>query len=469
MRRPLLSTLALLALAGCVTTPPTPPTPPVPFSVQVFTTAATTGAYQPATAYTDATVEQNKWSIFVGENGALKSDFIIGAFNVCAAAPGFLTECRPIPAAEDQVFRFALVANPVPPIRPPTRAETRRYRGFLGSLRDTAGRIIWTPALPGATPDVRKEWLETLVRAGATHVPIGWFDPGLVYPRGVEWPNPDWRNNPQAIRALIDEIQATRASDGAGLRPVIFTAGWSAEEIGRARATLREHMAVLAQAVEGLDPDTYIVVTAGWEPDAIRSADFSFAFNEWHRLRPNDIQALHCWLIANFLQRCVGSSNPIQADDPWQGDEAGFFQSAGGQYLSMVLNELPHGRDLFTPCGRTVPKTVNGVAGFAYPESCWKNRADDYVARIGAGLCTDDIGHATPCGWRKLDWVWFETITFDAFWNNATTDDARRVADWTLELCRTYAVDCGFGDGLPTGGPPVLGILPPANAAPPGQ
>lgn len=340
---------------------------------------------------------------------------------------------------------------PLTALRPPlpTRADTKRYRGFLGNLRDSAGRIIWGSALPGATPAVRDEWLHTIAAQGGTHVPIGWFDPGKSYNSPeIKWENPDWTNDPAAIRGLIDTIQGVRGADGKALRPVIFTHGWGPGTAARAQDELRRNMAVLNQAVAGLDPNTYIVVPAGWEPDGLRGADFDFAFGEWHRLQPNGIQMLHCWLIGNFLSRCLETKQ--EPGDPWQGDEAAFFQPPhNGQYVEMVGIELPHGRDLFTPCGRTEPKTVNGVAGFAYPATCWKNRADDYVARIGAGFCSDDIGHGSPCGWRKLTFVWLETVTYDVFWNGRNAVDARDIADQGRELCTYYGVDCGWGDGLP--------------------
>src|SRR6188768_440879 len=125
----------------------------------------------------------------------------------------------------------------------PGREQVLAYAGCLGTLRDSARRCVWTPALPGAPDHVRPEWYRLLRDAGATHVPIGPFGPGSSYPGIVSWDNPDWRTDAAAIRGLVVELL------DAGFVPVIFTDGGPRNPKPR----LEAFFPVLADALEGLD------------------------------------------------------------------------------------------------------------------------------------------------------------------------------------------------------------------------
>jgi hypothetical protein len=367
------------------------------------------------------------------------------------------------------------------PARPkPPRATGDRlldFRGCLGNIRDAEGRTVWTPALPGASDAVWSEWTALLRANGCTHVMIGGFTGGPSYP-GVEWSNPDLTQNAPALRALIERLLDTPAADGYGFRPVVFADNGDPRN---PKPRLDTVFPTLAQALEGLD-DYVIVVPAGWEPvvGAYTSAEVSYALQHWHAYRPRSLIGYH-----GSPGRLVGSSNPGEPDDPWRqwswrrcingvpaldehgreiwdtgsgigddaeadraahptscglpgrwgGAEAAFYKTAGGEYIQIALYQTPHGRELYRDCSE------DDESG-----SCWLNRWQDYVQRIGGGLN----------GWRVLKLVLFETCTYE-FFHRQTDDQGRPVeagqcttlADRGQRVAQKWGVQIGFGNGLP--------------------
>lgn len=446
MRVRLLLIAVLVSLgATCPPTPPTPPQPPDPpvqeyraYAVSPVLEAVTGRAVEGAavtiagqTATTDATGYAVVLRVAIPATVPITVDK--------AGCEPFRTEQALDRSTPDLPVTLACVP------RRPTVAETLHYRGLLANLRDDAGRVIWTPALPGAPDDVQRAWLEALAAAGATHVPIGPFTPGPAYP-GVAWPNPDWQRDPQAIRGLVERILATPSQAGHGLVPVVFLDSGGRDP----RPRLDTVFPVAAQALEGLW-ESVIVVPSGWEPVVgdWRSADVSYALERWHAYAPRALIGYH-----GSPERLVGSSNcqprdpadpqcipndpndltkgGYEADDPWKGGESEFYRIAGGQYIAIALFQTRHGRDIYADCDENV-------------SGCWLDRWQDYVARIGGGLN----------GWRVLPIVAFETVAYE-FFNGipingrpVTMEDARTNADRLNRVCRKWAVACGFGNGLP--------------------
>ncbi len=307
--------------------------------------------------------------------------------------------------------------------RLPTRSEVLNYRGCLANFRDSAGRVIWTPALPGAPAEIRREWLGILASNGCVHVPIGPFDAGPAYP-GVEWDNPDWTTNPSAIRQLVVDILQTPSVRGHGMIPHVFLDGGGADPKPR----LERFMPIAVAAISGLE-DSVLTTPTGWEPvvGSWKSAEVSWALERWKAVAPSAIVGYH-----GSPTRLVGSSNPVEVDDPWQGAEAAFYTSYGGQYINIALYQTPHGAELYRDCDETL-------------DSCWLNRWEDYVARIGAGLN----------GWRVLPIVLWETVAYELFNGHlidgkpVTHEDAQRVAGYAKRICDKWKVQCGYGNGWP--------------------
>lgn len=341
-------------------------------------------------------------------------------FTVCAAI-GHSQQCQPATTTDDVHLRFQLQAAP----RQPNRTEVLDYRGHLADLRDAEGRVIWTPALPGAPDDVRRDWLTRIAEAGGTHVPIGPFTPGPAYP-GVAWSNPDWTNDPQAIRALVVEILETPTDFGHGMVPVLFLDGGDSNPIPR----LERFYPVAAAALDGLW-DSVLTVPAGWEPvvGAWRSAEVSWALEHWHATAPQALIAYH-----GSPERLVGSSNcphcpgGYEPDDPWRGGEAAFYQEHGGQFINIALYQLPHGPSIYRDCD------YRDESG-----GCPYNRWWDYVQRIGAGIN----------GWRRLPLVAFETCAYEYFRGLVDETACRQVSSRMQRVAAAAGVTYRWGNGAP--------------------
>jgi hypothetical protein len=313
-----------------------------------------------------------------------------------------------------------------PPSVKPTRVSgpaLLRVRGNFCNLRDSRGAIVYTPAMTGAPESILAEWLHLQADAGSTHLPFGPPLPGKAYP-GVAWENPDFYADPLRLRAFVERLLDTPAADGQGFRPMLFLGGDTFAE------SRFNRWAEIAAILDGLHQ--YLILLVAWEPvvGGWTSAEVSRGTERLRQLFPSATLAGH-----GSPTRWVSSSNPVEADDPWQGGEAEFFKSHGGQYLDGWFYQTPHGRDLYRPC--TCPDSPKGQ--FTHVEECWLNRFEDGVARLGDGY------H----GWRKLQVVLYETVAYEAFRGQATPEQARSIATMGQKVARKWGVDLAYGNGLP--------------------
>jgi hypothetical protein len=314
---------------------------------------------------------------------------------------------------------FAAVSA-LPPSSPPraTHAEMLDVRANFCDLRDASGRVICTPELPGAPPDVYADWIGRTRAAGATHIVLGPFTPGPWYP-AAPWANPDFESDPAALRAFLVRLLDTPSASGKGFTPILFLDGGGRDPKPRIDRVWPK----LAAALEGLR-DRVIIVPA-YEPveGHWTSAQLSDALTAAKRHFPESVLAYH-----GSPGRLSGASDPLEPDDPWRGDRAAFYQSHGGEAIEIALYQTEHGRELYDRTSCDADQT-----------SCWRNHWQEYVTRIGAGT------H----GWRKLSLVLFETVAYEAFRGQSTPDDAKRIANAAKEICDRYGVKCGYGNGLP--------------------
>lgn len=320
---------------------------------------------------------------------------------------------------------------PQPPVEPPSQPEQPEppapvlrasgerlltYRGCLANLHDKDGRVIWTPALPGASAEVRQDWYQRLRAGGCTHIPIGPFTPGPAYP-GVSWSNPDWTQDATGIRGLVEELLSTDAGDGYGFRPVIFADGGDSDP----RPRLGAFLPVLRQALQGLE--AYVIWVPAWEPvvGAWRSSDVSWALCEMHQAAPGVAIGYH-----GSPERLVGSSNPLEPDDPWQGGESVFYTSHCGEFIQIALYQTDHGMNIYEDCNEDT-------------EGCWLDRWQDYVRRIGGGLN----------GWRVLPLVGFETCAYQFFRGQVDAQACQVMAQRMKRVADKWSVPFHWGNGAP--------------------
>lgn len=390
---------------------------------------------------------------------------VICAAMALAACPALTPRpARPVPPPPVVEAPVDVAPTPTPEApRRPSPSEVRAYRGLLGGQLDSAGRRVWTAALPGAPLEVRAAWLRQLAAAGATHVPIGPFEAGDVYP-GVGWGNPDWTTDPSAIRTLVLDILNTPTTRGHGMVPVVFVDSGASNPRGRVARILPTLHTALADL-----QDVVIGVPCGWEPYEWRARECYDAAWEMRRLFPSMVLAWHGW-----IGRSNGASNPPQADDPWLNRDTGFggwdrFWDQRLSPFSMLLYQAePPRTQRDVECGGLRPglpawssdalRNEHDGRGWRFkpPSSCWMNQTSDAIARIGAGICSDDYGHGGRCGpGGDRVFVLFEAATYHWWWDRMEHTDPSlftQMARYAQSECRKYGIECGFGDGLPSQG-----------------
>jgi hypothetical protein len=128
--------------------------------------------------------------------------------------------------------------------------------------------------------------------------------------------------------------------------------------------------------------------------------------------------------IAVHLQpgRWAMSSNPVEADDPWQGGESACWKSHGGEHVDLFLAQFEHG---FTQT----------------EEPDWQNRWRDGVPRMGRGMN----------GWRVIPIIAFETVLYDSYHGQCNEARARQIAREARDIARNeFGVTvAGYGNGCP--------------------
>jgi hypothetical protein len=266
---------------------------------------------------------------------------------------------------------------------------------------------------------VYKEWTAILRAAGTSHIPFGPPLPGAAYP-GIPWANPDFWADLPAFRRFVDKLIADN------FVPHVFVGG---DTFAVSRF---EDWPRLAQALAGVHDK--IIVSPAWEPvvGGWTSKQVSDATIALAQLFPSAVLA---WHFSPTRWAC--SSNPVEPNDPWQGGESECYKDHGGEKVIMALYQLPHGSDIYG--GYCNPDIEDG--------SCWLNRWQDGVERLGAG----------KNGWRIVIIVGYETVAYEAFRLAGAPDDvrakmskdARDIATQMRQVADLHGVRVGHGNGLP--------------------
>ena len=221
----------------------------------------------------------------------------------------------------------------------------------------------------------------------------------------------DFTKDFDSLKNLILEVQA------AGLNVILFMASGdtgSDEGIETYFGGLLRYLCAV--------PDLRIVpafepVVGGWSSNRLSDAMVTIG----NYLQPG-------WELWVHLSptRASGSSNPVESTDPWQGDEAGFFRSDGGQFVTGLLYQTEHGSALTNPPSHpNLPDYPN------YP---------GYLGRLYEISIRALVGGR---GWRKTRVCVFETIAYDYFNNNLSPDYAKEV----VKQCKALGYT-DFGNGI---------------------
>lgn len=311
----------------------------------------------------------------------------------------------------------------------PTRAQTMNIKANFLSMHDGLGRLMFSWFYTTLGQADRSLWRLAWQTGGYTHAVL---DFNVAYPN--YWaPSGDFRGAPQQVVAAASELLDNKiipivmmTTGDAGTQPEVDTM-WSS------------YINAMRQAEpcmigEGGDPCAILVpgFETGGPCSAWSAADISHALTTLHNLAPSaTIGYEPC------PTRFSGASNPVQPDDPWQGAEAGFFTSHGGEFINVFLYETVHGDPLLNPHGATGQFChIKGQD----PCGAWEDRWSEGLQR----LCTGGIG------WRLVPCSFFEVTGSDYKGGDVSDATVTRINNRALRLCQQYGATCSWGNGTPT-------------------
>jgi hypothetical protein len=301
----------------------------------------------------------------------------------------------------------------------PGRDDVVDIRANFCNLKDSKGRVIFGPTITGLPDDERAEWYAKQREAGSTHCVLTPGNPGVA-PYEGSIPMLKLVDKPQEFRKFVLEALRTTSASGKGFCPIIILDEGEGE--GSPRQRMDRYWPALIDAIRDLLD--YVIVVPGWElikASPWTSTDYSYALGKLHGLR-----VVHLW--AHFSpNRWAGSSNPVEKDDPWRGDAAGFWKSSGGEFLEGILYQSDPLRDGSNP--NCDPASTR----------CWLNGWTFGVTRLGTG----------SDGWRKVRICLFESIAHTYYRGQASGELGRDMATAAQKVAQRHGVSVGFGNGLP--------------------
>jgi hypothetical protein len=328
---------------------------------------------------------------------------------VTGVADGYVASRTRVTLCLSDCGRPAVSLVPIAKPRP-ARETVLNIRANLIGPHDSKGRVMFAPFWASLPRDEQLDW-EAIWRAqGCTHLPlaVAYSYPGSPIPGG------DYRGRPTEFAALVSQVLDD------GFVPIVFL---SSGDAGTA-AEIQTSWPALLQALAQESP--YIWEVPGFEVvgpgGAWRSRQLSDALLAIHLGNPAAALGVHLQ-----PERATGSSSPIEPDDPWHGDHAGFWTSNGGEFVTALLYETPHGRKLLDPNGAGI-----NIGG-------WEDRWIEVLDRLGVG----------GRGWPKVPISFFEVSGYDYYRGLATDADQARLARRAKALADQRGVVVTFGNGLP--------------------
>jgi hypothetical protein len=358
---------------------------------------------------------------------------------------------RIVTLAEDPIFKANFGSEPDPVLNIPI------FTPFMGALYQD-GRL-----------DVLQRWLRILAAQGCTYLVVQTESkPYPGYPiRGF-----DFRGDRAQFVAFLRWLQTQPAADGGAWRFLIHHTSGDNDRQEAAPGEIAEWAPFLRPFVPVARMSPGFEIFGDWKTINVSRAFVALheaygagaALQGWGQPGRATAASYHGDGTEEACRAQGYGFNPYhdakrpglggctEPDDPVNGDEvAGMARLEGLQWMTHYAFQFEHGRAVLEPCGRTEPVEIDEVQGFRYPSGCAMGRFDDVVARLGRGVCTDDLGRfGGPCGWpiKHLDVM--ETDTYDFFRGNSSPAIAERIANDALKVCETYGITCGFGSGLPT-------------------
>ena len=323
-------------------------------------------------------------------------DHGVGKLSWAASCAKHLAECRS-------------ALGLAPPI-PPSVADPRLVRANFCNLTDSTGRPIYSACLAAQTPAMQGEWLQREIDAGGTHYLIcvysGYHD--LYGERVHFWRAKRWPEFLDALQRILD----------AGLTPIVML------DPGDACPGPQHFRDMIAAMPASLYPRC--VWVPAFEP--VAGAWTSKQFNEVaHAIRaalgPDPLLGYHL-----SPGRAAFSSNPVAADDPWQGAEMGCWHTSSGVHADLFLYQSP------VPPEGVYDTSADG----------WCSRAIEVRDRFLGGHPPAPDWFARPRQRGRPTLVWMEATAFSFIRGQSSSAWASEVARYAQTL--GYQ---GFGNGLP--------------------
>lgn len=277
-------------------------------------------------------------------------------------------------------------------------------------MRDSHGRAqfsVFQLTLLEDAPDEAQEWFDN------------WQHPSRRYTHAVYAPEYGYPGSPIAGRSFMPERFADlmRVVLEKGISPIIWLTNVP-QEFDYAINVVK------ALKARGLLP--YVICCPACEPIPTHyysSKQLSDLLIAMKREGGDEI------VIGSHLQpgRWSMSSHPLEADDPWKGDEQGCWKSHGGEHVQVFLYQLEHG---FTQTSA--------------PD--WQNRWRDGVPRMGINA----HGDGATNGWREMPVCLFETVLYDSYRGACDEARAREIAAEARDIAKhEFGVSISYGNGAP--------------------
>ena len=311
----------------------------------------------------------------------------------------------------------------------PSLADVYNIKANFLSLRDSLNRVMFSWFLPNLDTATEQDWWAKYQAAGVRHVVL---DHNIAYPNYFA-PSRDLRGQPDILTSY-----ASRLLDNNFIPIVMLTTGDAGTQIepdafwpSYRDSFQRLEPCLIGNNADGTPGTPCAVLAIGFETggpcSAWTAAQISHALLVGHQLMPNAV-----WAWEGCPERFSGASHPLQADDPWQGNEDAFWTSNGGEFLQIMLYETPHGPMLLDPAGAS-----GQFCHLESPCGAWEDRWLEGLTGHGFG--------------RRVPISFFEVTGSDYKGGGVTDDTVLRINDRALRLCQLAGQTCTFGNGLPDG------------------
>lgn len=387
--------------------------------IGITTTDATTGRRIAANVHAvDSTGAIYEFATMVTgpgiDAGFARWGMATGAATLTISAAGYATRTvqRDIPGDTNANYALTAVALPRP-----TKAQQLAVAANFCNIYCADGVTpMFTDFLPKADEQGRfDEWLDLQIAAGSTHLTYSPFGAYRDYMGGGF----NWLDQPDRFADLTRRVTLRASQSGVAMTPILFLDDGGPDP----RPRIDRYWPPIAQALRAQGVIDRCFIVPAWEPvkGDWTSADLSYALQRIHEWFPECLMGWH-----GSPDRWVGSSNPLEPDDPWQGAESDFWKSHGGEYLDICFYQT-QADAVFSPnCN---PED----------DSCWLNRWTDGVMRLGNGLN----------GWRIVPICLAEGPAYSFIREQSTPAQAREWATSGRDLAASYGVTVSYMNGLP--------------------